>query len=153
MANSNVKGNSDPRSTLNTMANSKTSPPAPTPAAIPDDVIMDRLTFNNACDTVVDAIRSVEKAKLLIDELSDHPLSWEEVSPDYLNKPHDSEEYQTVLMVLYDLGRRMTKADMLFDYIFKVENHLDEIHGMLEEKSVSPVDAVKTESTDIKPAI
>jgi hypothetical protein len=153
MTNSSVKGNSDPRSTTNTMANSVAPSFAPTPAAIPDDVIMDRQIFNDACDTVVDAVRSAEKAKVLIDELSDHPLSWEGVNHDYLNKPHDSEEYQTVLMVLYDLGRRMTKADMLFDYIFKVENHLDEIHGMLEEKSASAVDAVKTESTDIKPAI
>ena len=153
MTNSSVKDNSKTGSTLNAMANSKTLPPASTSTAIPDDVIMDRLTFNNACDTVVNAVRSAEKAKLLIDELSDHPLSWEEVNPDYLNKPRDSEEYQTVLMVLYDFGRRMTMVDMLLDYIFEVKNHLDKIHGMLEEKSASAVDAVKTESTDIKPAI
>jgi len=153
MTNSNVKGNSDPRSTLNTTANSKALPPAPTPAAISDDVIMDRQIFNDACDTVVNAVRSAEKAKVLIDELSDHPLSWEGVNHDYLNKPHDSEEYGTVLMVLYDFGRRMTLVDMLLDYIFEVKNHLDKIHGMLEEKSASAVDAVKTESTDIKPAI
>jgi hypothetical protein len=153
MTNSSVKGNSETGSTLNATANSKTLSPAPASAAISNDAIIDRLTFNNACDIVSATVRSVEKAKLLIDELADCPSSWEEVNHEYLNEPHDSEKYQTVLIILYDFRRRMTMTDILFDYIFEVQGQLEEIHRMLKEKSASPVDAVKTENADIKPAI
>jgi putative heme iron utilization protein len=153
MTNLSVKDNSETSSTFNAMANSKTLSPASTLAAIPDDVIVDRQVFNDTYDAVSEAVRSAGKAKLLIDELSDHPLSWEEVDHGYLNEPHDSEKFQTALMVLYDFGRRMTLVDILFDYIFEVRGQLEEIRGMLKEKSASTVEAAKTETANIKPAI